>query len=79
MSWTPAANASSVGARVAVICDSWAETADGVIGGGIDVEGCSSEGWVGGLRDLRMTCWEGSRREVSTSSRCGLRDVLVVC
>jgi hypothetical protein len=76
MSWTPAANASRVGARFAVMRDSSAETADGGIGR-VDVEGVS-EGWVEGLRDSRMACWEGSRREGSTSCS-DLREGCLVC
>lgn len=46
ISCTPAAKASSVGARPAVMRDSWDETADGVMGGRVEdeVEDSSSDG-----------------------------------
>lgn len=52
----PAANVSSVGARLVVMRDNWAEMADGVIGGLVVVEESPSDGCVGGLRDLRIAC-----------------------
>jgi hypothetical protein len=57
MSCTPAANASSVGARPAVMLDSLDETVDGVVGGRIEDElEDSPSDRVGGLRDLNMAC-----------------------